>query len=113
MAMLKLLRLRGNQKIRLPRPSWGMIISVLVAAISVSALSSAQAANFTVSLDRDTISLGESAALTMTFEGGNPKAQPTLPPISNLRVYEGGHSSQISIVNGQASSTESVIFSLH
>src|SRR5579872_2387973 len=94
MAMLKLLRLRGNQTIRLSRPGWGMIISVLVTALTMSALASAEAANFTVSLDRDTISLEDGATLTMTFDGAEPKAIPTLPSLPNLLFSNPSRSEQ-------------------
>ena len=40
----------------------------------------APAASFTASLDRDTIMLGESATLSLAFEGAAPKNTPAFIP---------------------------------
>jgi len=63
------------------------------------------AAKFTASLDRDTITLGESVSLTLTFDGASPNDVPTPPAIANLQITYIGPSSQFSFVNGQTSST--------
>jgi hypothetical protein len=63
------------------------------------------AASFTASLDRDTITLGESATLSLSFSGGNAPDAPTLPAVPNLRIQYAGKSSQVTIDNGQFSST--------
>ena len=63
------------------------------------------AATFTASLDRDTITLGESATLSLSFEGGQPDAVPTPPALANLQVTETGTSTQFKFINGQSSST--------
>ncbi|HZR21358.1 MAG TPA: BatD family protein [Verrucomicrobiae bacterium] len=65
----------------------------------------AAGASFTASLDRDTITLGESATLSLSFEGGSPDSVPTPPSLANLQVTEAGTSSQFKFVNGQSSST--------
>jgi regulator of replication initiation timing len=72
----------------------------------------AGAANFTASLDRDTITLGETATLSLDFEGGAPKAFPALPSPPNLQITGRGRSTSITIVNGQSSATESHTFML-
>ena len=41
-------------------------------------LSAARGANLTASLDRDTMTLGETATLSLTFGGGSPRNNPTL-----------------------------------
>jgi hypothetical protein len=62
------------------------------------------AATFTASLDRDTIALGESATLSLTFEGGTPKNVP-MPDVSGLQIVYRGHSTQFSSdLNGHSSS---------
>jgi hypothetical protein len=71
----------------------------------------AQAAGFTASLDRDTISLGESATLSLAFEGGQPRNVPT-PEVPGLQIVNTGNSQNFSILNGQMSSTVTVTFSL-
>ncbi len=53
------------------------------------------AATFTASLDRDTIALGETATLTLTFEGGSPKSIPQ-PEVPHLQINYTGHSEQFS-----------------
>jgi hypothetical protein len=67
------------------------------------------AVNFTAALDRDTITLGESATLTLTFEGGQPSSisQPSVP---NLQFSDRGSSQNISFVNGQMSAVLSETF---
>ena len=72
----------------------------------------AHAATFTASLDRDTITLGESATLSLTFEGGTPDNIPMPSGIANLQVTEGGTSTQFQFVNGQSSSTVTHSFHL-
>src|SRR5271165_1482820 len=66
----------------------------------------AKAASFTASLDRDTLTLGESATLTLSFEGGSPADVPVPPSDDNIRVDDmHGVSTSISIVNGAMSQT--------
>jgi BatD DUF11 like domain len=63
------------------------------------------AATLTATLDRDTITLGENAILSLTFEGAAPD-NVQMPPInSNLQVSEAGTSSQFKFINGQSSSS--------
>src|SRR5205085_5906269 len=55
------------------------------------------------SMDRDTITMGESATLTLSFEGGKPDAVPAIPGPGNLTIQHAGQSTSFSIVNGQTS----------
>lgn len=71
-----------------------------------------RAASFTASLTRDTITLGESAQLTLTIEGASPDGVPTLPPIPNTRTAYGGESSQFSLVNGTMTASMTYTFAL-
>ncbi len=66
---------------------------------------SAVAASFTASLDRDTISLGDSATLSLTFEGGTPRSLPAPPDIPNLQIAGSGTSLSQSFVKGQSTSS--------
>jgi hypothetical protein len=70
------------------------------------------AASFTATLDRETVTVGESATLMLSFEGGEPKAIPALPSLPNLRVTGEGSSRNISMVNGQVTSSISQSFAL-
>jgi hypothetical protein len=67
---------------------------------------------FTASLDRDTIALGESATLSLTFEGGSPKDVPLPPNVPDLQISYVGPSSQFSFINGQTKSTVTHNFTL-
>jgi len=71
----------------------------------------ADAASFTASLDRDTITLGESAALALAFEGAQPNNLP-MPSVSGLQITQTGTSQSVNIVNGAMSSTVTVSFSV-
>jgi hypothetical protein len=69
------------------------------------------AATFIASLDRDTIALGESATLSLTFEGGQPRNVPA-PDVPGLQIVNTGNSQNFSILNGQMSSTVTVTYSI-
>ena len=71
----------------------------------------ARAASFTASLDRDTLTLGESATLALAFEGGSPGQVPT-PSVPGLQITQAGTSQNMSIINGAMSSTVTVSFSV-
>src|SRR6266496_972564 len=79
--------------------------AVLLRIVLASGGSAGLAAQLTASLDRDTIILGESANLSLTFEGSQSEGAPALPAIPNLQIAYAGKSSQVSFVNGQVSST--------
>ena len=67
--------------------------------------SAAPAPTFTASLDRDTIGVGESATLSLRFEGGVPADVPAVPNVPGLSIASVGQSSQFNFINGQSSST--------
>jgi hypothetical protein len=69
------------------------------------AVAPARAATFTASLDDDTLTLGQSTTLSLTFEGGSPQSPPELPDIPGLQISYVGPSSQFGFINGQTSST--------
>ena len=77
-----------------------------------SAPSVLRAASFTATLDRETVTVGESATLTLRFDGGEPKAIPAFPQLPNLQVANEGSSRNISINNGQVSASISQTFAL-
>jgi BatD DUF11 like domain len=68
-------------------------------------------ASFTASLDRDAITLGESATLSLAFEGAQPINVPT-PRVSGLQITQAGTSQNMSIINGVMSSTVTVSFNV-
>ena len=71
----------------------------------------ANAASFTASLDRDTITLGESATLSLAFEGAQPRNVPS-PQVAGLQITQAGTSQSVNIVNGEMNSTVTVNFSV-
>jgi hypothetical protein len=99
----------GNKKRR--APVWGLFLAAAAFWLGLSA--PAKAVNFTVSFDRSPITLGESAVLSLTFEGGPPTALPALPPIPNLQFSDPpGRTSQYTFVNGVTSTTESYTYTV-
>jgi hypothetical protein len=55
----------------------------------------ALAASFTASLDRDTITMGDSATLSLAFEGGQPN-NVRMPQVPGLQINQVGNSTQMS-----------------
>ena len=89
-----------------------MKIKVLIVLVAVALFHGAVlAASFTATLDRDTITLGEQATLSLSFEGGQSKNVPT-PRVPGLQIVQVGTSQSMSFVNGAMSSTLTVNFSV-
>jgi len=68
----------------------------------------AGAATFTATLDRDTITLGETVTLGLTFGGdssGGQPGPPSMPAIPGLQIANGGTSRQVVMDNGQTTSS--------
>ena len=86
-----------------------VVFGALMAGFSQSVLA---ATTFTASLDRETVTVGETATLTLKVEGGQPKAWPSLPGLPNLQIAGGGTSQNITIVNGEYSASYSQGFGL-
>jgi hypothetical protein len=80
-------------------------VAVLAALVLGLAPSTAGAVTFSTSLDRDTITLGETATLGLKFDGGGSEAAPNLPDIPGLDITYIGPSSQFTMVNGQTSTS--------
>jgi hypothetical protein len=86
-------------------------VALVLAGLSLG-VAQIHADTFTASLDRDTIALGESATLSLTFDGGSPKDVPLPPNVPNLQIAYVGPSSQFSFINGQTRSTVTHNFTL-
>jgi hypothetical protein len=63
------------------------------------------AATLTALLDQDSIGVGESASLTLKFEGGSPASVPPIPAVDGLQFQYTGSSQNYTVVNGQASAS--------
>jgi hypothetical protein len=84
--------------------------SLVLAALGLGGVR-LDAATFTASLDRDTIALGESATLSLTFEGGQPQNVPT-PDVPGLQITSAGNSQSFSLINNQMSSTVTITYAV-
>jgi tetratricopeptide (TPR) repeat protein len=84
-------------------PAFGLFLVML-------ALSAGAAPEFHASLDRDTISFGETAILSMKFTGGSPGGPPNVPPLAGIRLGAEGSSEQMSIIDGEV--TSSIVYTL-
>jgi len=84
---------------------------VLLGAIALAfllanmALATAATPEFEVSLDRDTIRVGETATLSMTITGGSPSGPPNVPPLASIRLGSTGISKDVSFINGEFTSS--------
>jgi tetratricopeptide (TPR) repeat protein len=81
----------------------------LACLLIVSALPATGAPQFQTSLDKDTVSVGESVILSMTFIGGSPERPPTVPILGGIRLGDNVETSQeVSIINGEV--TTAVVY---
>ena len=80
---------------------------VLLALLSLA--NSGMAAQLEVSLDREQITLGETAVLEVVIRDGEPQSNPGLTAVPGLTIQAGSRQNQTSIINGRSSSA--VIFS--
>lgn len=93
------------------RPGWHSVLALVLSCGFLAGVS-VRAATLTAVLDRDTITLGESANLGLVCSDGDPKAQPALPQIPSLEAAFLGRSSQLRYDNGQVSSSVTFNFTL-
>ena len=73
----------------------------LAVLLSLAALP-LRAQSFTATVDRNAVPVGESLTLTLTFDGVNATAAPTLPPLPNFTILPSvSQRNEISFANGQ------------
>ena len=80
-----------------------MALLLLLAMTLVS-----HAASFAVGLDRTTIRLGESARLSITFDGGLPEKDPVLPAVQYLEFHSPTSSRSFSFGGGRSVSKTTI-----
>jgi hypothetical protein len=111
--MFKPLELLGLKKMPSARAAHGLFLAFTAAVLWLALPGRTHAADFSVTLDRNIITLGETATLTMTFEGDSPNVLPTVPSVPNLRIMDQGSESRVySSVNGVGTSRLSHTFSV-
>ncbi|HAM73322.1 MAG TPA: hypothetical protein DCM86_16940, partial [Verrucomicrobiales bacterium] len=89
---------------RLPagaRRARGVSSFPLTLALLLLVAPSSDAATARVSLDRNTLPVGETATLTLTVEGTTPRTQPSFNGGAGLRITAAGRSTSVSLVNGR------------
>ena len=88
-----------------------LTLKTLTMLLAVLLPGAAWAASFTASLDRDTLTLGESATLSLAFEGAQPSTVP-LPQVAGLQITQAGTSQFVNLNNGAMTATVTVNFSV-
>ena len=78
---------------------------VILSLFACGLIACGRAADFAASLDRDAITLGEQATLSLKFDGAQPQNAPSLPAVPGLQFRYVGPSSSFSFINGQTSSS--------
>ncbi len=86
------------------------LVSAILVFLCLTSQRADAAPSFSTSLDRDTISLGETVTFTMTFQECSPQSDPRLPPMDGLEFAGGGMSEQFTIVNGASSQSKTYTF---
>lgn len=82
------------------------IAKVWIAVLALALFSrAAWAATLTASFDHDTLNLGESAVLSLKFDGVQPADPPNLPAIDGLQVQYTGQYLSSTVINNQFSSS--------
>ncbi len=69
-------------------------------------------ATATARFERDTVAVGETVKLSIVVEGGTPEFAPQPPQIQNLTSQYVGISQQYSVINGRASRTVTLDYSI-
>ena len=90
-----------NPPSRSQRGLWGAF--AFLAALLWLAPAALHAASFTATLDRENVTVGESANLTLRFDGGQPAEVPSPPALPNLQISHGRPMQWQQNINGQQS----------
>ncbi|HEY1661268.1 MAG TPA: BatD family protein [Verrucomicrobiae bacterium] len=98
------------RKLRLRKNNLSIVATAIFLLLLVM-ITAGHAASFTATLDRDSISLGESATLSLSFQGAQPNNVPT-PDIPGLQIVNSGTSQNVSYINGAMNATVTVTFSV-
>lgn len=101
-------RYRGSGRLLCPWANLNVLILILIFLTSLSL----SAGTLTATLDREIVPLGETVALTLTFENARPQGAPNLPPLPNVIVASVGQSTEVTIVNGQQTARQIYAYTL-
>ena len=101
--------LRPIDGLMLPRrpqlvPNAAALLRVGLAVLLSLAALPLRAQSLSATVDRNSVPVGESLTLTLTFDGVNATAAPTLPPLPNFTILPSvSQRNEISFSNGQQS----------
>lgn len=87
------------------------LLAVLAMLVCCAAVSAAEP-NFSASVDRSEIALGEQIQLTLRYDNTGGAGAPQLPAIDGFTAQYAGPQTQISIVNGERTDSVSHVFLL-
>ncbi len=87
-------------------------LSAFAALCILFSVAPCAAATITASLDRDSITVGDSVNLQLRFENGNPQSQPVFPSQPNLTIQLISQGTQRSVINGRISSALILTYSI-
>lgn len=93
-------RFRAARGFRPGRWLWVFLVACASPAVALAA-----SVTISASLEPQFVTLGETANLSISFQGTSQQGAPVLPEVPNLQIRYLGPSSQVTIVNGQVSST--------
>ena len=83
------------------RSIFSLWLAIASGALSLPAWAATD--GISVQLQPDRIALGQSATLVVTLDGTDSAARPQVPEVDGLQIRPAGQSSQIRVINGQAS----------
>src|SRR5579859_3306651 len=84
---------------------------LVILLLTLSLGLAAQAANFTVSLDRNTMKMGEQATLSLVFAGGQPSVVPE-PAVAGLQFINPSSVSSREDLNGEVNFTVTINYTV-
>ena len=104
--------MKHRQTIFNDRVNSSLRLLVLTVALCLGLGRQAEAASVTASLASPVVTLGETAALTISFDGVSPNSQPQLPALPNFQVVSISQGSEVKIDNGAMQQRQNFTYQL-
>lgn len=89
-----------------------ILLTLCIACVALSGTAFADEAKFQAQLDRDTIAIGETAQLGLTFYGTQSMPAPDIDRVDGLEIRYLGPSTMMTVLNGQVSSSITHMYSV-